>query len=550
LIVRIFYIFLIFVLLPGQSQLQRTLGLISLTNEAYEGYTLFSPISSKETYLIDMCGYVVNKWVSNHLPGQTAYLLSNGDLLRAARIPGSFTGGGLGGKIEIYSWDGLLKWSRTFATDSYHQHHVAHPMPNGNILTILWQKYTKDQAIQKGFNPEKITNQGIWSDKIIEFKPLINNELEIVWEWDFWDHTIQDFDPAKSDFGVVSEHPELLDVNFYEDPGANVAEWLHVNSLDYHPELDQILISSKYHNEIYIIDHSTTTLEAKGHVGGKYGKGGDFLYRWGNPRSYKRGTQTDHWLFGQHDVQWIKKGNPGENNILLFNNGSNRKDELYSTVEEIIPPVTPTGDYLSEINLPFQPKLPYWTYQSNPKSDFYSSRISGAQRQQNGNTLICEGNSGNFFEVNPTKTVVWKYINPINNFGSNIQGSSPINTDVFKVVKYSKDFPGFDNKNMTGNSTLEINTTSYDCEKISTSADESVLNISIYPNPTNDNIYIRGLIDETFHYIIRDLTGKIVQENDLNCNSININGLPTSLYTIQINIQNKNKSFNFVFNKL
>lgn len=537
-------------MLPGQSQLQRTLGLISLTNEAYEGYTLFSPISSKETYLIDMCGYVVNKWVSNYLPGQTAYLLPNGDLLRAARIPGSFTGGGLGGKIEIYSWEGILLWSRTFATDSYHQHHVAHPMPNGNILTILWQKYTKDQAIQKGFNPEKITNQGIWSDKIIEFKPLINNELEIVWEWDFWDHTIQDFDPAKSDFGVVSEHPELLDVNFYEDPGANVAEWLHVNSLDYHPELDQILISSKYHNEIYIIDHSTTTLEAKGHVGGKYGKGGDFLYRWGNPRSYKRGTQTDHWLFGQHDVQWIKKGNPGENNILLFNNGSNRKDELYSTVEEIIPPVTPTGDYLSEINLPFQPKLPYWTYQSNPKSDFYSSRISGAQRQQNGNTLICEGNSGNFFEVNPTKTVVWKYINPINNFGSNIQGSSPINTDVFKVVKYSKDFPGFDNKNMTGNSTLEINTTSYDCEKISTSADESVLNISIYPNPTNDNIYIRGLIDETFHYIIRDLTGKIVQENDLNCNSININGLPTSLYTIQINIQNKNKSFNFVFNKL
>jgi hypothetical protein len=172
------------------------------------------------------------------------------------------------------------------------------------------------------------------------------------------------------------------------------------------------------------------------------------------------------------------------------------------------------------------------------------------QRLLNGNTLICEGNRGNFFEVNQMNTIVWKYINPINNFGSNIQGSSPINTDVFKVVRYSKDFPGFDNKNMTGTSTLEINTTSYDCDKISTSEDESVQNISIYPNPTNDIIFIRGLIDDTYHYIIRDLTGKIVLENNLNNNSININSLPPSLYAIQINFQNKNKSFNFVFNKL
>ena len=80
--------------------------------------------------------------------------------------------------------------------------------------------------------------------------------------------------------------------------------------------------------------------------------------------------------------------------------------------------------------------------------------------------------------------------------------------------------------------------------------DESFQNISIYPNPTIDIIFIRGLNDDTFHYIIRDLTGKKVQENNLNNNSININALPPSLYAIQINFQNKNKSFNFVFNKL
>jgi hypothetical protein len=548
---RSLYTLFAFVLFADILYAQRTLGLVENTDEAYDGYTLFSPISSKETYLIDNCGFVVNKWVSNHLPGQTAYLLENGDLLRTARIPGFFTGGGLGGKIEIFSWEGTLKWSNTFATESYHHHHVAYPLPNGNILAILWKKYSKDDAIQKGFNPEKVTNRGIWSDKIIEFKPLINNELEIIWEWDFWDHTIQDIDPSKNNFGVVADHPELLDVNFFEDPGPNEAEWLHANSLDYHPELDQILISSKYHNEFYIIDHSTTIAEAKGHSGGKYGKGGDFLYRWGNPRSYHRGSKTDHWLYGQHDVQWIKSGLPGENNILLFNNGSNRVGELYSTVEELVSPVTITGNYISQSGVPYLPQLPLWVYQSNPKTDFYSSRISGAQRLPNGNTLICEGNEGKFFEVSQRDKIVWKYINPINNFGQNVQGSSPINTDVFKVTRYSKDFTGFKNRNMSGTTTLEINAEPYDCNKISALDDGFKQNITIYPNPVMDKLYISGLASESFQYIIRDVNGKIIQQDKMLKNGFIITeSLLPATYSFHIYSPDVNKSANFVLIKI
>ena len=80
---------------------------------------------------------------------------------------------------------------------------------------------------------------------------------------DFWDHLIQDFDSTLSNYGVISDHPELLDINLVSlDLAAlGYSDWTHSNSIDYNEELDQILISSRNMHEIYIIDHSTTTEE-------------------------------------------------------------------------------------------------------------------------------------------------------------------------------------------------------------------------------------------------------------------------------------------------
>ena len=72
---------------------------------------------------------------------------------------------------------------------------------------------------------------------------------------------------------------------------------MHTNSIDYNEEFDQILISVCNFNEIWVIDHSTTTAEAAGHTGGNSGKGGDLLYRWGNPAAYRAGTTSDQKLF-------------------------------------------------------------------------------------------------------------------------------------------------------------------------------------------------------------------------------------------------------------
>jgi hypothetical protein len=96
-------------------------------------------------------------------------------------------------------------------------------------------------------------------------------------------------------YGVVTDHPELVDINF----GDTKTDWMHTNSIDYNEKFDQILISVHNFNEIWVIDHSTTTEEAAGHTGGNSGKGGDLLYRWGNPQAYERGTASDQQLFLQ-----------------------------------------------------------------------------------------------------------------------------------------------------------------------------------------------------------------------------------------------------------
>ena len=99
------------------------------------------------------------------------------------------------------------------------------------------------------------------------------------------------------------------------------ADWTHFNSVDYNPELDQIVVSPREFGELWVIDRSTTIEEAAGRTGGNSGKGGSLLYRWGNPAAYKSGSRADQKLFYQHDPKWIPPGLPGAGNILVFNNG-------------------------------------------------------------------------------------------------------------------------------------------------------------------------------------------------------------------------------------
>jgi len=451
----------------GQTQ---TVGLfINDTTKTYVGYTLFAPKQNTMTYLINNDGRKIHEWTaSKYSPGQTVYLLENGDILRTCMVPGNLgTGGGEGGRIEEYTWNDSLVWYLNYSSTTYMQHHDIKRLPNGNIIMLVVEKKTLADVIAAGFDTSKFQepdfrlDQFLLPDCVIEVQPTYPSGGNVVWEWHVWDHLIQSFDTSKLNYGTPKLHPELIDAA--GDHKNLPVFWNHMNSIDYNPAFNQIALSVRGNSEVWILDHSTTTLEAKSHTGGIRGKGGDLLYRWGNPLTYGTGTTADDKYFQQHDVEWIKSGNPGAGDLMCFNNGLGR---LYSTVDEITPPVDTNGNYSIVSGSAFGPSGLTWTYQATPPTSLYANDISGAQRLPNGNTLIDQGTVGSFTEVTSTGDIVWKYVNPVSHSGPLVQGSyipddsthpgEKLNA-VFRTYRYSPSYSAFTGRDLTPGDFIELN---------------------------------------------------------------------------------------------
>ncbi|WP_179354546.1 aryl-sulfate sulfotransferase [Winogradskyella vidalii] len=506
---------LLFILLItiNLSYSQNTIGTKKILDGVYEGYTLFT--SYNKTFLINNCGEVINQWNSTYPSGIAVYLLENGNLLRAGRTSSSdITFGGQGGVVEIFDWDGNLTWQYFYDTPMMRQHHDIFPMPNGNVLILAVTRMSNAEAIQSGRNPNLLTESDLYNEQIIEVSPSGTNNATPVWEWNVKDHLIQNFDSSKDNFGNVSSNPGKLNINFLNGQSGG-SNWLHFNSIQYNLELDQIVISSRNLSEIYIIDHSTTTAEAATSSGGIYNKGGDFLYRWGNPKSYNQGTEADRKLYGQHSPYFIESGLTDAGKIMLFNNGIDRTP-LFSEVLIVDPETDSPGVYSYQSNTAYGPEHPDYTY-TNPitPTDFFSRILSSAQRLPNGNTLICEGSNGRFFEITPNESVVWEYITPINSNNGNeaSQGENPsdFSHTSFRAIKYATDFPAFIGKDLTPGNPIELNPDLSNCYNFLdvTKPNHSETNVS--PNPTTGFVSINTslIIDKIEAY---DMLGNKVRE--------------------------------------
>ena len=384
-----------------------------LNAEINDGLVLISDFTTNSVVLIDTDNYIVNSWEISDYDFFRAYLTPDSILIAFSKLDNIPI-------IQKFDWDGSVIWNFIFEEGECKMHHEQVILPNGNIIAICREKIIADENIY--FNGDIVI------DKIIEIEPIANDQANIIWEWHFYDHLIQDYDSDILNYGIISENPQLFNINAYIWFG----DYSHLNCVDFNSELNQIIFSSRSLNEIFIIDHSTTTEEASGHIGGIYGKGGDFLYRWGNPANYYRGDILDQTLHAPHAVNWINSNYPGGGNILLFDN---EYDASISAIIEFQPPVLNNGTYILDEFEQFGPDSYTWI---NHSSDYFSLSHSGAFRLPNGNTFITTFGAppfydNNIFEIDNNGIVQWEYIG---------------NLVTYRAIKYPYTY--FDNEIQSG----------------------------------------------------------------------------------------------------
>ncbi|MCE3225849.1 MAG: hypothetical protein K0S32_400 [Bacteroidetes bacterium] len=531
---------------------------IRVSAQQWDGLTLYGNSSSNYIYLIDTASTVIKTYsCTGGGNGYSQYLTPGGTLWRTVINSGNaLVGGGMHGKIQKWSSANTLLWEWTHSSSSYCLHHDICPMPNGNVLVISYDVKTPAQVVAAGG-----TSITVWSEKIMELKPVGTNSAIIVWQWNVWDHLVQNTNISGANYQPsIVNNPQLLNINYQLQK-----DWIHMNGVDYNPILDQIALSSHNLNEWYIIDHSTTTAEAASHAGGNAGKGGDILYRWGNPWAYQASGSAI--LNVTHDAHFIPEGVPGTGNLVGLNNKGVTVPSNKTTVDHI---TIPRVNYNYTVNLgnAYTPA----TYGSRHTSTGYTSNMGNSEQFPNGNQMVCLATAGTIYEIDAAGNVLWTKstsgVTPqahrystcfINNPAPpqptiTLSGTDLVSTTASSYQWYFNGdlIPGATSQTYTPSQVgiFVVRTTDANgCVYVYSAGfnpamptaiqkDDASNSITVYPNPTNGNVIIdvKGMDESTLKVTVFDNTGKIVLEK--NETRIDLSQLSGGLYIL--NISNAN----------
>lgn len=532
--------------------------------QQWNGLTLYSNSNSTSAFLIDTNSTTVKTWTLTGGTGYSSYLMPGGTLVRSVKVTNStFNGGGACGKVQKYDYNGNLIWDYTHSSSTYYTHHDHCPLPNGNVLLISYESKTQAELAAAGGTNTALTT--IWPEKIIEVQPTGATTGTIVWEWHIWDHLVQNADPSKANYQTsIVNHPELLNINY-----KSTKDWLHMNGIDYNPMLDQIIISSHNLNEWYVIDHSTTTAQAASHSGGNSGKGGDILYRWGNPAAYQAGGSTI--LNVTHDAHWIPEGCPNAGNLVGVNNQGASGPK--TTIDGI---TSPRSDYNYTITpgSAFSPS----TYGTRHTSTGYTSNMGSSEQFPNGNQMICLATAGTIYEIDAAGNTLWTkstggmtpqahryttcYINnaapsqpTISLSGSDLSSTS---ATTYQWYLNGNLIAGATSQNYTPSQSgiyvvriTDANGCVYAYSKgyshsTTTSIYESAetTGVSVYPNPSSGIIEIdlNYQNTNTISILVYDTFGKLVLTSENN-SKIDLSALSNGVYTLAISLDGKKPAY-------
>ena len=466
--------------------------------QSFEGFALYNAQGSNTTYLIDENLNIAHTWDLSTECNYTVQLKDNGNLIRGTKNNGNQLGGAAeAGRVQEIDPLGNIVWDYIYS-DSDHLSHHDLTLVGDNVLLTAWEVKTVAEVNADGYNN---TSTDKWPTHFVELAPDGNGGAEIVWEWHIWDHMCQDTDASKPNYtSDISTNPELININMIQEmggpgPGPSGGDWFHVNGVDYNEDLDQICFSSRFASEIYIIDHSTSTEEAASHEGGNSGKGGDILYRWGNPSNY--GVSAAQTIPNAvHDVRWITDdGRPNGGFLQIFNNSGVSQNQ--SAIDGIETPFDElTGTYILNAGEAYGPS----SYTTRYACEYSASGQSSSDRMSNGNVFVNassgQGGAGVMYEVDADGTIVW----------------GPYNSQTPKGFRYECDHPGV----IALESFMNSSTSSCFTSSIS-EIDASFL---IYPNPTNGIISIDlGTLNQNYtSFTVTNISGQTIHRESINNN--------------------------------
>ena len=354
----------------------------------FDSYILVNDANSNRAFLIDKNANLLFEWPLGNNIGNDVFLLPDNRLLAILEVDTPLiTFGGKGGKIQFIQKDGTIDWNFEYSTEDYITHHDVELLPNGNVIALVWERMPIQEAIVNG----SVHNRDLYTEAIIEIDPKTD---QIVWEWHSWDHLVQDYDDTRENFGIISDNPQLINFNYTQQQ--EDGDIMHSNGIAYDEVNDLIFMSVNFFHEVWVIDHSTNTMEATSSTGGNYEKGGDLVYRFGNPTAYNN-SMGDRLFYNNHFPNLIDTEVSGQKNMLIFVNNMNNTEQSvvyelqFPNIFELLP------------NTNNEPEI-VWSF-TDP--ELYSPKVSGAVTLPNGNRLITEGDFG-FWEVTTDGEVVWK----------------------------------------------------------------------------------------------------------------------------------------------
>ncbi len=503
----------------------QSVGTTKLSEKALSKFTLVNPVNATDCYLIDNCGFIVKKWDSDYRPGLAAYLDSKGNLYRAGRIgSNTFRAGGLGGSIEKFRWNGAKEWEYILADKLYHLHHDFYIMNDGKLMLVAWELISFQELVEKG-RTDFPQNGQFYSEKILLIDP--ENNFNEVWSWRAIDHIIQYTSDTIDNYGLASENPRKLDINLNKGLTNNYLDWLHINSVDVNEKDSLIMLSCNGIEELIVIEFSKNQSISNNSFGGRFGFGGDLLFRWGNYANFSDDTLTVKRFFSQHDVSWLSAQD--FSTISVFNNGRRKENENYSTVD-IISFEESLSDWINNMaSSELQNRNFEWSYNEDRSQNLYSKRMSSAQWFE-GNWIICSSDNGRIIEVDSNNSILWEYINPVGVNQIFNPDETPFGNVLFAAYVYDEDYFDSELELMISEDKIELG--NEDCIDVISSMPNEIEGPKI--DIINSHIFFSAYLSLRLN--VYDMSGKeIMRSQEIeNGFCLNLSAFPIGLYAVVV----------------